>query len=201
MKIINLNKYIILCLGIIFYSNLEADVLSTNSGHIPNTDIRYCATMEIFDGKLNMRFVFTNESKTACHMHKGSLHIPGNMALFISRDLAQLNSDNEIWLNEFIPDGGFGATGTQTIAPESSIEILLPLGDYYSKIYRELKKTNVYVYWGITVEVADDTVALMIKEKRKIVKPKIIPLSRIGGMLSIPKGADCAAEKLKPYTR
>jgi len=149
---------------------LEAQPISTNSGTIPNSELRYSVSLESVNKRLKLKFAITNDSTKSCNLLLSSFAIPGHTALFFSTDKTELDSKNDDWLNELIPAYNLGGFGSAPLAVGATKEIWIPLGDVYGKIYEKMKEHNVYVYWGVTVYIDQQA------------------LPRIGGMLTLPKG-------------
>ena len=168
---------------------LRAQPISTNIGTIPNSELRYSVSLEFEKNKwLNLKFVITNDSKQSCNLNLSSFSIPGDTALFFSTDNSRLDSSNKDWLSEYIIPSNHGGLGTKYLAPGTSAVIQIPLGDVYGRIYEKMKGNNVYVYWGVTVSLANDSAQQARVEKRRMVPINYTSLPRIGGMLTLPKG-------------
>jgi thiol-disulfide isomerase/thioredoxin len=133
--------------------------------------------------------------------------MPGNAAVFFSTDRTKLITSSVDWLNIARPLGRLKSTfGVKSLTPGESAEINIPLGLFYNKIYEKVEKENVYVYWGVTVEIVDEAAARARDEKIRIAwnagkkAPEedelspVISLPRIGGMLTLPKGTKLRAD-------
>jgi molybdopterin-binding protein len=168
---------IILCLiGLFFSVFSKAVIISSNSGFVPNSEIQYNTFLEVVNTKLVIKFIITNKSVNALQLNMTSLSIPGNTALFFSTDKASLDSNNDEWCSDLIVGGSTGGRGVKIIESGKSTEAVLQVGDFYEKIYKKMETSNVYIYWGVTLEVVG------------VGKTPYEPLPRIGGMLTLPKG-------------
>jgi hypothetical protein len=186
MKIMISKKILCYVAGMAFPLSLNAKTISANSGNIPDTTIQYTATLDIGKRGLQMKFTFLNESEKEYHLWEPSIGIPGYTSLFFSTDKTPMISSNNDWASEYIP-GGEPRLMTHTIKSGSSVEIWLPIGVFYDKIYRKAMEDNVYIYWGVTMMVANYNSSFI---KKGEIPPKLAytPLPRIGGMLTLPKG-------------
>lgn len=164
-------------MGLSYGSFFYAAVISSNSGIVQSSEIYYNVSLESVSNRLKIRFIITNNSKKAFHLNISSLSIPGNTALFFSTDRAPLDSNVGDWCSDLTTSGSTGGFGIVAIEPGKSTEVWMEVGDFYDKIYKKNNTSNVYIYWGVTLELVSYL-------------PKTIytPLSRIGGMLTLPKG-------------
>ncbi|WP_342750708.1 hypothetical protein OH491_12135 [Termitidicoccus mucosus] len=169
-----------------FSISLNAEAISANSGSIPDTAIRYTVTLEPRAGGLQMKFIFVNDSEKEYHLWEPSIGIPGYTSLFFSTDKTPMISSNKDWASEYVPNGG-SRLMTHTIKSGSSVEIWLPIGVFYDKIYKKIKEDNVYIYWGLSVMVANYN-SSSIKKGETPPKLTYTSLPRIGGMLTLPRG-------------
>jgi len=174
---------------VFFMGTLNATVVSSNTGEIPSTCIQYVVTLEKNDGqKLHINFVFKNRSKKTIIMSRASIDIPGYMSVFFSTDKTGLIQNNKTWSSDAIPTvTRYRGFSMKEVKPDESLEVSFPLGVWYNKIYDKIKEANVYVYWGLTLNVLDDGSFPKEYERVTIGKVTAVSLPRIGGMLSIHK--------------
>jgi hypothetical protein len=173
-------------MGMMSLGGMHAKAISTNAGIIPGTPIRYVVTLEPRNGHLQMKFAFTNDAEKAYHLWEPSVHVPGSAAIFCSTDITPIPSDQSDWVTTE-PLASVGPSMfIHTIKSGASVEMWLPLGLIYNKIYKRVEKDNVYVYWGLTMRTANRNGPPEKGENKT--KLTFAPLPRIGGMLTLPKG-------------
>jgi hypothetical protein len=165
---------------------MYAKAISTNSGVVPDTPIRYVVTLEPRTGDLQMKFTFTNDSEEEYHLWEPSLHVPGSTAIFFSTDITPIAPDQSDWVTAEPLGPTEPPMFTHTIKSGASVEMWLPLGLIYNKIYKRVSKDNIYIYWGLTMRIANRNGPPEKGEKRT--KLTFTPLPRIGGMLTLSKG-------------
>jgi hypothetical protein len=170
-------KMIACIMGLLCSLPFYAAIISSNSGIIQNSEIHYNVSLESVGNRLKIRFTITNKSKEAFHLNISSLSIPGNAVLFFSTDWAPLDSNIGDWCSDLITSGSSGGFGVVAIEPGKAAEVWIEAGDFYDKIYKKNNTDNIYIYWGVTLE--------LISYRPKKTQT---PLSRIGGMLTLPKG-------------